>query len=160
MKSEELGFRRYSSFRELTKQLVEVGRVKSLVKIHFSQSDHLTILRKLESLVYNRFIQKWLSSFLSLPILKKDGTFSRSIGIPPVGMISTVLLNLVLDNFDQEFLSSFPNLPYFRYLDEAYVALTFERNEGEVLNKDSGEGGILARLKGEEIDDEEDDDLE
>lgn len=89
-------------------------------------------------MVENRFILEFLSSFLSLPILDKDGKRknpdSRRMGIPPVGMISNVLLNLVLVNFDREFRSMFPYLPYFRYLDEAFVAFTLTSNEVEEID--------------------------
>nr|YP_009382632.1 hypothetical protein AEK19_MT2201 [Utricularia reniformis]ART32347.1 hypothetical protein AEK19_MT2201 [Utricularia reniformis] len=71
-----------------------------MVKIHFSNSMNF---------IDNLFL---LYSFYKLPILDKDGNRKNPdsrMGIPPVGMISKVLLNLFLVNLDREFRSS----PFF-----------------------------------------------
>lgn len=146
-----LAFRRYSSVKENFEKLSQFGRLSRIVHIQFSQSmtsiEHSILKRTLEQIVGNKFILQLLDSFLILPILDKDGNWkvNPGRGIPLVDMISTTLLNLVLWNFDREFQSCFPTLPYFRILDDAFVA--FPWNDEDLRNSSTEDETFFKELE-------------
>lgn len=78
-----------------------------------------------ESIQINKEILNFISSFLKLKGKDPNGNdilFSYDcFGIPPVGLLSKILLNIYLSILDREFTRSYPNVPYYRYLTEAYV---------------------------------------
>jgi len=71
-----------------------------------------------------------VSSFMELPIIDEDGRdWSAEVGIPSAGLLTSVLLNLYLDEFDRAFINSFPRFRYARYRNAIFVTFPLSNKE-------------------------------
>lgn len=66
-----------------------------------------------------------MESFLSIQIVdetKRDWSWSSGVGIPTVGLLTTVLLHIYFHDLDRQMESLFSKLGYRRYLNSAFLA--------------------------------------
>lgn len=107
-----------------------IDNVTHLYKLNltndFFNIDRELLLSKLEHIVSDNEIIKYVRQFLYLPI-QKDGLELRPVTDrfrAPVGFLSYVLLNYCLMDLDQEFHRLFPHLNNFRYMQNVLVPFT------------------------------------
>jgi hypothetical protein len=75
-----------------------------------------TLLMKLSSIVIDSDVMELIVAFLYSPILDpsgKDLSYIWGYGIPPSGLLTSVLLNFALTEFDMEFPKVFPGGLYY-----------------------------------------------
>ena len=123
------GFQRNRDLHHFYGEVVGWGQVEMLFYVDLTLSlnslSRSRLLAKIEPVLNDSSIFQLLSAFLELPILDEDGRDWSALagaGVPPAGLLSSVLLNFYLDEFDRAFSKRFPSLPYARYMHEVFVA--------------------------------------
>lgn len=134
-----------SSFYESLQQMEKVDRVYKLnLKASLSLIPKSVILDKVKPFVGDGSVYKLISSLLYLPIISYDGDNISFGGIPPVGEITRVLLNIVLkDIFDREFAKRFPGIAFSRFINEVFIST---RGNDEVIFDDKAGYALLEEL--------------
>lgn len=121
-------YRNDKSIQDFISTVVGWGNVELLLLFDLSLSlnriSHSRLLEKLEPILYEKYIWKLVSSFLTLPIIDKTGTdWSSKAGIPTLSFLSAILLNYYLDELDRAFEVHFPNFQYARYDYEVFIPI-------------------------------------
>jgi hypothetical protein len=140
--------------------LLQMGKVDRLYRINLSSSMNILspvlILEKVKALVGDRTVLKFISSFLSLPIVDSDdgSELSEIKGLVRLGLFSMVLLNIVLmDIFDREFSLRYPGIVFARHLSEVYISVPFhekvlfDEDEGYKFLSDVGLAGVISTIR-------------
>lgn len=132
----------------------EMGKVDRLYKLDLGDSLRIIpktlILDKVKPFVGDGTVYKLISSFLDLPIIDDDGK-NISYGIPPVGEITKVLLNIVLmEIFDREFPKRFPGIAFSRFINEVVISTRgnddFDEKAGYALLEELGLAGNILSI--------------
>lgn len=63
-----------------------------------------------------------VEAFLNIPFFDEEGRdWAAEKGIPPVGLLTYVLLNFHLDSFDRHYRNEGPHFTYLRYIYEGII---------------------------------------
>lgn len=91
------------------------------------------LLAKLQPCLPNPVIYNLLLSFFSLSIFDEDQRdWSTDSGIPPVGLLTFVLLNFFLDDFDRAIVHLFP-YGYGRFFNASILAIPQQSQSAAAL---------------------------
>lgn len=113
--------------------------VDGLYKVDLCNSlktiDQSIILNKLESLIGNTPVFGFVKSLFSLPYFNihdnEEEIYLKGVSIPPVGLLTDVLLNLALTDLDNE-INNHPSILYSRYIHEVYLSNIPENYENDI----------------------------
>jgi hypothetical protein len=64
-----------------------------------------------------------------------QATKSNGVGIPPVGLLAGVLLNLYLVELDQCFIKRFPRFYYARHIHEGFLSVPLKSQKEELFDE-------------------------
>ena len=110
----------HTDHREFSKSVLRNNKVSYLFQIDLTRSlmtiSRTTLLMKLPSIVIDSDVMELIVAFLYSPILDpsgKDLSYIWGYGIPPSGLLTSVLLNFALTEFDMEFPKVFPGGLYY-----------------------------------------------
>lgn len=107
-----------------------IGKVNRVYKIDLLLSLKTIPIRvvedKIMNLVGDKNVYHLLWSFLHLPIIDQNGNNRKGTmgftGIPAVGEISKVILNIILsETFDREFPKWFPGIRFCRFRNSVFI---------------------------------------
>lgn len=116
------------------------------------------LMDRLKSIISNKTLLELVQSYLSMSYYIYDSSNKENItvdlpniSIPPIGLISLVLLNLALTDLDHEFKRNYPHIVYSRYIHEVYISNSSlsERSLSLLLDKLSYSGKIFSIKPGE-----------